>query len=161
MKPFAQIPHTIYLDVEPILTRSSLLFMSVVFLALGFSGYYHHTDSLPWLHRLQILTGLFGLAKAIHNIYYVKKYGRNRLVFTDENLEYKIKQHGTMNGIPWQDIERITLTFNTLELTLKSIGTAPIKLKLRQFPLWQAIDIDQQIRNSLPEYTSNQRIVIQ
>jgi len=160
VKSSALNTQTIYLDYDPLHVRLVFLLGGIVFALQGISGFYHHTGSLPWLHCFQSLVGVLSFVKAFHNIFYVRKYGRNRLSFFDEGLEFKIEQHGTVSRILWQDIRRINLKPNTIEIIRKPIGADPLKLTLRPYPMFRSSSIDQQAKEHFKEYVSGWEIDI-
>lgn len=160
VKSSALNTHTIYLDYDPFHVRLVFLLGGIVFAIQGISGFYHHTGNLPWLHYFQILVGVLSFARAFHNIFYVRKYGRNRLSFFDEGLEFKIKHHGMVSRILWQDIARINLKPNTIEIIRKPIDADPLKLTLRPFPMFRSSWIDQQAKEHFKEYVSGREIDI-
>ena len=153
--------HTIYLDYNPFHVRVAFLSMGIVFALQGFSGFDHHSANLPWLHRFQILVGVLSFVRAFHNIFYVRRYGRNRLFFSNEALEFKTKRHGTVSHILWQDVARINLKPNTIEITRKPADAEPLKLTLRPFPMFKSSRIDQQAKEQFKEYVSGRDVEIQ
>lgn len=148
---------TIYFDVED--PRRSKWFAVLIILVAVNSIYQglhtlsHADKAIDWISSAMLLfCSVVLIAIFVAIFYFEKKFGRPRVVFSDEGLAVKAKRRGQAEQIPWDDIRTIHIKYNGAEIVPKTETARPIKIPAGSYMLFQ------QIKKNLEKYAARHSI---
>ena len=147
-------PITIYLDEsDPRKMRSFWILQSLLSLFWIYQGYTEISapGKFAWPHGTMMGLGIALLVLIGINVY-LQKNGRPHLLLADDGLKLRIGTARKVKQIRWDEIARIDLKLNQVEIHLHAPGAAPI-----QFPLG-SYAINQTVKQSLRESASSRGI---
>ena len=146
-------PFTIFLDTND--PRRSKLFWIFHFTMSVFWIYQGLNKPNPeWYGWTLAIGGILAVLMAIGYLIINNVYGRRKLTFNEKTLEVKVKQLGDAHQIPWQDIERISLHTNSVEVVQKSAQNNPLNIPLESYV------IIQQAKKLFQEHATKHNIAI-
>ena len=148
---------TIYFDVKD--PRRSKWFAVLIILVVG-NGIYqglhtlsHADKAIDWISSAILLLGCVVLIATFAAIFYCqKKFGRPRVVFSDEGIAVKAKRRGQAEELAWDDIRTIHIKHNGAEIVPKTETARPIKIPLGSYMQFQ------QIQKNLEKYAARHYI---
>ncbi|MCY3870122.1 MAG: hypothetical protein OXG87_11240 [Gemmatimonadetes bacterium] len=150
---------TIYLDTEDP-RRTKLFVVLTIVLAINciYQGWQqlsdaHHT--FDWITaRILLLGGITIIVAIIVTLCLPKKFGRPRVVFSNEGLEIKAKRRGHAKKISWDEIQAMHLKINGVEIIPKAQPAHPIEIPAGTCSYTQF----QQIKKNLKEYSAEYHV---
>lgn len=151
---------TIYFDVEhPRRMKRFWWSYSVFFTGFliyqGWRYLTHIHGPAEWiLGTINILGAVAIIAAGIIDLYTSKKFGRRRVVFSNEGLEIKTKQRGHAEKISWDEIKAMHLKINGVEIIPKAQPAHPIEIPAGTCSYTQF----QQIKKNLKEYSAEYHV---
>ncbi len=151
---------TIYFDVEDPRRMTGLWIAAFCLFGIGsiFQGWQalsHIYGSTKWIGGIiQIFCGVGIITAGIIQLYFVKKYGRLYVIFSNEGLEIKTKRRGHPEKISWNEIQTMHLKINGVEIVPKAQPTDPIEIPAGTCSYTQF----QQIKKNLKEYSSKYHV---
>ena len=151
---------TIYFDVEH--PRRLKWFWILYMCWLGIFSIYQGWRTLSHIHGstewisgiIQLLCGIVIIVVGIIDLYLRKKFGRPRMVFSNEGLDIKTKRRGHTEKISWNEIQTMHLKINGVEIIPKAPPAHPIEIPAGNCSYTQF----QQIKKNLKEYSAKYHV---
>ncbi|MDE2701299.1 MAG: hypothetical protein OXI23_20690 [Gemmatimonadota bacterium] len=150
---------TIYLDTEdPRQTKLFAVLSIVVVINSMYQGWRtlsHAHNTFDWVVGTMLLLGGIALSIILGIASYApEKFGRPRVVFSNEGLDIKTKRRGHAKKISWDEIQTMHLKINGVEIIPKAQPTHPIEIPAGTCSYTQF----QQIKKNLKEYSSKYHV---
>ena len=151
---------TIYFDVEhPRRIKrfwwSYSVFFTGFFIYQGWRYLTHIHGLAEWILGIINIFGAVAIVTTgIINLYTSKKFGRPRVVFSNEGLEIKTKQRGHAEKISWDEIQAMHLKINGVEIIPKAQSAHPIEILAGTCSYTQF----QQIKKNLKKYSAKYHV---
>jgi len=106
------------------------------------------------LGTINLLGAVAIIAAGIIDLYTSKKFGRPRVVFSNEGLEIKARRRGHAEKISWDEIHAMHLKINGVEIIPKAQPAHPIEIPAGTCSYTQF----QQIKKNLKEYSAKYHV---
>ena len=121
----------------------------------GWQALSHIYGSTKWIGGIiQIFCGVAIITAMLVDLYLPKKFGRPRVVFSNEGLDIKTKRRGHAEKISWDEIQTMHLKINGVEIVPKAQPAHPIEIPAGNCSYTQF----QQIKKNLKEYSAKYQV---